>query len=168
MPFDLPALREMFAFQRWATGKILDCVAPLTDEEFRQPIGGSFGSLSGTLVHAYGADWVWLERLRGRSPRSLPEGDDALDFPALREKWSAIESERDAYVASLSPERLKESLAYVNFAGESCEYRVDEVLFHIANHLTYHRGQITNFLRHLGAEPVATDLVVYYMENPPA
>ena len=157
MSFDLRALREVFEFQRWATGKILDCVAPLTDEEFRRSIGGSFGSLSGTLVHAYGADWVWLERLHGRSPRSLPKGDEALDFPALRKKWAAVESERDAYLASLSPERLEESLAYVNFAGESCRYRLSEVLFHIANHLTYHRGQVASQLRQLGKPAVATD-----------
>ena len=157
MPFDLVALRELFEYQRWATGKILDCVEPLTDEEFRRPLGGSFGSLSGTIVHAYGADWVWLERLRGRSPRSLPQGDDALDFPALRKKWAAVEGERDAYLAQLSPQRLDEWMSYVNFAGESCKYRLSEVLFHIANHLTYHRGQAISQLRQLGKPAVATD-----------
>ena len=157
MPFDLPALRELFDYNRWATAKILDCVAPLTDEEFRRAIGGSFGSLSGTLVHAYGADWVWLERLRGRSPRALPQGEDAIGFEALRKKWAAVEGERDSYLAQLSPERLDEWISYVNFAGESCKYRLSEVLFHVANHLTYHRGQVVSQLRQLGKPAVATD-----------
>ena len=157
MPFDLPTLRELFAFQRWATAKILDCVAPLTDEEFRRPIGGSFGSLSGTLLHAYGADWVWLERLHGRSPRSLPQGEERASFEELRTRWSAVGDERDAFFAKLSPARLEEWISYVNFAGESCRYRLDEVLFHIANHLTYHRGQIAAQLRQLGKPSVATD-----------
>jgi uncharacterized damage-inducible protein DinB len=157
MPFDLPTLRELFTFQRWATAKILDGVAPLTDEEFRRPIGGSFGSLSGTLVHAYGADWVWLERLHGRSPRSLPRGEDRASFEEIRTRWAAVEDERDAFLAELSPARLEEWISYVNFAGESCRYRLGEVLFHIANHLTYHRGQIANQLRQLGKPAVATD-----------
>ena len=157
MPFDLPALRELFDYNRWATAKILDCVAPLTSEELQRPIGGSFGSLSGTLVHAYGADWVWLERLRGRSPRSLPQAEDLSSFEAIRIRWAAVEKERDEHLAKLSPEHLEEWVSYVNFAGESCRYRLDEVLFHIANHLTYHRGQIAMQLRQLGKPAVATD-----------
>jgi uncharacterized damage-inducible protein DinB len=157
MPFDLPSLRELFEYNRWATAKTLECVAPLSNEEFQRPIGGSFGSLGGTLVHAYGADWVWLERLHGRSPRSLPQGEDLSTFEAIRERWAAVEDARDAFLAKLSPARLGEWIHYVNFAGESCRYRLDEVLFHIANHLTYHRGQVVSQLRQLGKPAVATD-----------
>jgi uncharacterized damage-inducible protein DinB len=157
MPFDLATLRELFAFQSWATAKVLDCVAPLTDEEFRRPIGGSFGSLNGTLVHAYGADWVWLERLHGRSPRSLPADQDLSSFEAIRKRWAAVENERDAYLSELSPDRLEEWISYVNFAGESCRYRLGEILFHIGNHLTYHRGQVVSQLRQLGKPAAATD-----------
>lgn len=157
MSFDLPVLRELFTFQRWATGKMLDCVAPLTAEEYQRPIGGSFGSVSGTLIHCYGADWVWLERFHGRSPRELPKGEDLSSFETLRPRWAAVENERQAYLAALAPERLEETLAYVNFAGESCRYRLGEALFHVANHLTYHRGQVATLLRQLGKTQVATD-----------
>ncbi len=157
MPFDLHTLRELFDYNRWATAKMLDAVAPLTEEEFRRPIGGSFGSVSGTLVHAYGADWVWLERLHGRSPRALPEGEDLLGFEEIRKRWAAVEDERDAFLAAVTPERLDEWISYVNFAGESCRYRLSEVLFHVANHLTYHRGQVATLLRQLGKPAVATD-----------
>jgi uncharacterized damage-inducible protein DinB len=157
MPFDLPALRELFEYNRWATAKILECVAPLTSEELQRPTGGSFGSLGGTLVHACGADWVWLERLHGRSPRSLPQEEDLSSFEAIRTRWAVVEKQRDEYLAKLSPERLQEWLSYVNFAGESCKYRLSEVLFHIANHLTYHRGQVVSQLRQLGKPAAATD-----------
>ena len=87
MPFDLETLRELFAYNRWATAKILDCVAPLSEEEFARPIGGSFGSIHGTLAHVYGAEWVWLERFRGRSPRSLPEREEGSTLQDFQEKW---------------------------------------------------------------------------------
>jgi uncharacterized damage-inducible protein DinB len=157
MSFDLPVLREMFAYHRWASAKILECVAPVTEEEFVREIGGSFGSLRGTLLHVYGADWVWLERFHGRSPRALPQGEDLSSFEAIRDRWAQVEDERDAFLAKLTPERLEEWLSYVNFAGESCRYRLDEALFHVANHLTYHRGQIASQLRQLGRKAVATD-----------
>lgn len=157
MPFDLETLRELFAYNRWGTAKILDCVAPLTEEEFGRQIGGSFGSVRGTLQHAFGADWVWLERFRGRSPRALPQGEDLSSFEAIRRRWAEVENERDALMAELSPARLEEWLSYVNFAGEKCSYRLGEALFHVANHLTYHRGQIASHLRQLGKSAVATD-----------
>jgi uncharacterized damage-inducible protein DinB len=157
MPFDVATLRELLAYNRWATAKMLACIAPLTEEEFARPIGGSFGSVSGTLLHAYGADWVWLERLHGRSPRALPEGEDLSSFEAIRARWAQVEDARDAFLAKLSPEKLEGWISYVNFAGESCRYRLGEVLFHIANHLTYHRGQIVTLLRQLGKSGIATD-----------
>ena len=157
MPFDLETLRELFAYNRWATAKILDCVAPLTEEEFGRQIGGSFGSVRGTLQHACGADWVWLERFRGRSPRALPPGDDLSRFETIRTRWADVEDERDAFLAKLAPDKLEDWLAFVNFAGEECSYRLGEALFHVANHLTYHRGQVASQLRQLGKSAVATD-----------
>ena len=157
MIFDLSVVREMFAYHRWATATILDCVAPVTEEEFEREIGGSFGSLRGTLLHAYGADWVWLERFHGRSPRALPEGENLSRIDAIRQRWSEVEAERDVFLAKLTPARLNEEIQYVNFAGESCRYRLGEALFHVANHLTYHRGQIAMQLRQLGRKAVATD-----------
>ena len=157
MPFDLPTLRELFAFQRWATGKMLDGVTTLTTEEYQRPIGGSFGSVSATLVHCYGADWVWLERFHGRSPRALPKGEDLASFATVRTKWAAVEKEREAFLTGLTPARLEDSLDYVNFAGESCRYRLGDALFHVTNHLTYHRGQVATLLRQLGKSQAATD-----------
>src|SRR5262245_39342374 len=157
MPFDLTTLRELFAFQRWATAKMLDCVAPLTEEEYRREIGGSFASVSGTLVHCYGADWVWLERFHGRSPRALPKEGDLSHFKAVRPQWETVQDERDAFLAGLTPERLEDPLSYVNFAGESCRYPLGDALFHVTNHLTYHRGQVATLLRQLGKSQVATD-----------
>jgi hypothetical protein len=75
MSQDLSTLRNFFAFGRWANRTILESVAALTPEEYARLIGGSFGSVQGTLVHLYGADWVWLERFHGRSPRAMPAGN---------------------------------------------------------------------------------------------
>ena len=58
MSQDLATLRNFFAFGRWANRTILESVAALTPEEFARSIGGSFGSVQGTLVHLSGADWV--------------------------------------------------------------------------------------------------------------
>ncbi len=69
-------LVELYAFNRWANAKTVESVEVLTGEEYAKAIGGSFGSVRGTLIHLYGADWVWLERFHGRSPRAMPESEE--------------------------------------------------------------------------------------------
>jgi uncharacterized damage-inducible protein DinB len=95
--------------------------------------------VQGTLAHLYGADWVWLERFHGRSPRAMPAGSESLALEALARKWREVEAGQDAYIATLTPERLAEPLSYVSFSGDSFTRRLGDALLHLANHGTYHR-----------------------------
>ena len=157
MSQDLSTLRNFFAFGRWANRTILESVAALTPEEYARPIGGSFGSVRGTLVHLYGADWVWLERFLGRSPRAMPEGDNLAELEELARKWREVEAGQDAFIARLTQERLEEPLSYVAFSGDGFTRRLGDALLHLANHGTYHRGQVATLLRQLGHKPASTD-----------
>ena len=150
-------LSRLYAYGRWANARTLDSVAPLTPEEYGRALGGSFGSVQGTLVHLYSADWVWLERWHGRSPRSLGEAQQAPTLETLREKWREVEEGHAAFVRGLTEERLTQELTYVNFAGETWTYPLGEALLHVANHGTYHRGQVATLLRQLGKTPISTD-----------
>ena len=161
MTQDLSTIRNFFAFGRWANRTTLESVAALTPEEYARPIGGSFGSVQGTLVHLYGADWVWLERFHGRSPRALPAGDDLASLETLARKWREVEAGQDAYIAALTQERLAEPLSYVAFSGDSFTRRLGDALLHLANHGTYHRGQVATLLRQLGHKATSTDFLRY-------
>jgi uncharacterized damage-inducible protein DinB len=154
-------LSKLFAYGRWATDRTLESVQALDAEELARPIGGSFGSVQSTLAHLYGADWVWLERWNGRSPAALPAAQEAPDLATLRAKWVPVLDAHRAFVSSLAPARLDEPLTYVNFAGKTWTYPLGEVLVHVANHGTYHRGQIATLLRQLGKAPVSTDYLRY-------
>ena len=157
MSLDLETLRTFFAFGRWANRMILESVAALTAEEYARPIGGSFGSVQGTLVHLYGADWVWLERFHGRSPRAMPADDDLATLEPLAQKWREVQAGQDVYIATLTPERLAEPLSYVSFSGDSFTRRLGDALLHLANHGTYHRGQVATLMRQLGQKATSTD-----------
>jgi uncharacterized damage-inducible protein DinB len=157
MSQDLSTLRNFFAFERWANRTILESVAVLTPEEYARPIGGSFGSVQGTLFHIFGADWVWLERFHGRSPRAMPEGEDLTALEALARKWREVEAGQDAFLAALTQERMEEPLSYVAFSGDSFTRRLGDALLHLANHGTYHRGQVATLLRQLGRTAASTD-----------
>ena len=142
---------KLFAYTWWANAKLLETVALLTPEEFARPVGGSFGSVQGTLAHVYGADWVWLERWHGGSPRALPAAEAVPDVQSAEEEaGSRSRLRRRVFSRRLTPERLQETLTYVNFAGETCSYPMHAALLHLTNHATYHRGQVVTLLRQLG------------------
>ncbi len=158
MPGDIA---KLFAYGRWANEQTLASVSPLGADEFVQAVGGSFGSVQGTLVHLYGADWVWLERWHGRSPRALPTTQEASAFPALAQTWRQVQEKQQEFVETLTAERMTQPLAYVNFKGDTFTYPLGEILVHVANHGTYHRGQVATLLRQLGKTPASTDYLRY-------
>jgi uncharacterized damage-inducible protein DinB len=45
--------------------------------------------------------------------------------------------------------------------GDTYTNSVQEILFHIINHSTYHRGQIMAQLRESGLEAISTDYIFY-------
>jgi uncharacterized damage-inducible protein DinB len=168
MIYPLETLRELYAFNRWANAKTLESVEPLTAEEYERPVGGSFGSVRGTLVHLYGADWVWLERFHGRSPGAMPESDALATLEDLAAAWQDVQDAREAYFATLTPERLAGPLSYAGFDGKPFTRVLGAALFHVANHGTYHRGQVATLLRQLGKTPVSTDFTRWLNEQAPA
>lgn len=159
------ALR-LFAYTRWANGRMLDTVQTLSDEQFRRDLKSSFPSVRDTIVHTMGADWIWLERWQGRSPRSWPEADDMRAVAQMRERWNRLEDYRTAYLAALDDAALRRPIAYHNIKGQPFSEPLEYQVQHAANHGTFHRGQVITMLRQLGATPVATDLIVFEREHP--
>ncbi|MGD2069435.1 MAG: DinB family protein [Gemmatimonadota bacterium] len=154
--------RELYDYHRWANRRVLDAVGALDAVDFEREVGGSFGSIRATLVHTLGADWVWLARWRGTSPTALPGSWDLSTFDALRARWAGVEEEQRAFVEGLGEADAGRKLTYRNLAGEPFENTLAEMLRHVVNHATYHRGQVVTLLRQLGAEAVSTDLILYY------
>ena len=158
----LEVLRELYNYSFWARDQQLAVCAGLSEEQLARPLGSSFGSLRDTLAHLLGADWVWLQRFNGRSPRSLPWANEVQALETIRGRWQNIEEEMRDYLATLKPEALATALTYQNFKGETWTYPLWQCLVHLVNHGTYHRGQVTMALRQLGATPPGIDFLVYY------
>lgn len=158
---DLSYFRGLFDFHYWARDRVLTAVEGLSAEQYAQPVGGSFGSVRDTLNHTYGAEVLWLRRWHGESPVGFPPALPP-SAGALAEAWRAQEQQMRAYLDSLTEDDLQRVIAYRNLAGVPGESRLWEMLAHVVNHATYHRGQVTTLLRMLGAPPPAgTDLIAY-------
>ncbi len=160
----LETLRELFEYNYWARDRQLQACAALTLEQFLRPMGSSFSSLRDTLAHLVGAEWIWHERWRGRSP-TLRDAEEfaAETFPTLgtvRDRWRTVERAVREYLGGLTQEALDRPFSYVNVKGERWTYPLGKTLLHLVNHQTYHRGQVTTLLRQLGAEAAQIDYLV--------
>ncbi len=158
----LDDIKTLFDFDQWATNRILEIVATLPDDQYSKNLGSSHGGIRGTLVHYYGAEWIWLERWKGASPSSLIKEDDIPTFPLLKEKWNALRQELNHFVQSLTEEKLQSPISYKDLKGNQHTQQLWHQMQHLVNHSTYHRGQVVTMLRQLGVKPVATDLINYY------
>jgi uncharacterized damage-inducible protein DinB len=160
--FTLEYARMLYDFNAWANRRLLDACAALTPEQFTRPMGSSFSSVRDTLAHILGAEWLWLERWHGRSHRSIPAAAEYADLAAIRRRWEEVERDLLAFVGELSATGLARRVAYHNTAGQPYESEQWELLAHLANHSTYHRGQVITLLRQLGAAAPSTDLIAFY------
>jgi uncharacterized damage-inducible protein DinB len=158
-------MRDLFAFNAWANKRILDVAEALSAEQFTKPLGSSFSSVRDTLVHVWAVEWVWLERLHGRSPSGFPDAKDFADLATLRPRWAEVERNWLEYVSRLDQAELEEEVDYKTLSfGPSRDPRW-QIMQHVVNHGSYHRGQVTTLLRQLGAKGVGTDLITFYRER---
>ena len=153
--------RELFAYDEWANALALGAAARLSGEEFTRDLGNSFPSVRDTLVHLLFAEWVWLRRWQGESPRAVLDPAEFPDVESVRARLAQVARERAVLIAGLGDADLERTVAYVNAKGERWSYPLGRMMQHVANHSTYHRGQIVTMLRQLGAPAPSTDLLYY-------
>jgi uncharacterized damage-inducible protein DinB len=158
-------MRTLYDYNAWANHRSLDAASALTTEQFVRPMSSSFSSVRDTLAHIYGGEWVWLERFQGRSPSSLPDTTQFQDIASLRERWNELEARLLGFVRGLTQADLDRVFEYKTLKYGIYRNPLWESMQHLANHGTYHRGQVTTLLRQLGAQPIATDLMHFYRER---
>ena len=152
----------LYAYDRWANGRVLAIASSLTDEQRSRRSATSYASVTGTLVHILWSEWVWLGRWP--TPRNTEDPRSASGFDPLRRLWSALESEQRAFLTGISDADLLQPISYLSSTGVTLTYTLQHMLQHVVNHSTYHRGQLTTMFRELGASPRPLDFLDYFDE----
>ncbi|WP_189091253.1 DinB family protein [Deinococcus ruber] len=152
-------LLAVLDYHAWATERLLTALAPLSPAELTRDLHSSHGGVGGTLAHLYGSDQIWTARLRGEPALTFTELPPLPPLPQLKPQWVALQTAQKAVVAALEPELR---LSYVNVKGEAQRSSVSEIVRHIVNHATHHRGQLVTMLRQLGHAAPNTDLIAFY------
>jgi uncharacterized damage-inducible protein DinB len=160
-------IRDLFVFNQWANARTLGATAPLTEEEFGRDLKSSYPSVRETLLHIMASEWVWLMRWQGTSPTAQPAGWADYGHADIEQEWRSLQSAQLAFTDRISEGDVERAIQYTNLRGETFAQPLWQLMRHMVNHSTYHRGQITTMLRQLGHPAVATDLVLYYRQQQP-
>ena len=107
------------------------------------------------LSHCINAHQIWNSRISSTNP--LP----VFKEHSLEKCWALNLSNHNDTLSILSEKDLNSPVAYTNTKGHTYTNSVQDILFHIANHYTHHRGQLISDLRQHGIEPPITDYIFY-------
>jgi uncharacterized damage-inducible protein DinB len=159
----LQDLQTMLDYHYWARDRLLDALEALTPEQYNRDLGSSFRSIRETVTHIYAAEWAWHSRWQGESPTTLLPSDRFPDLAALRQRWREHETQMRAFVNSLDESGTSRMIEYKLLSGQPGASPIWQMLQHVVNHASYHRGQITTMLRQIGVPPAKPmDMIAYY------
>ena len=165
-------IQLLYEYDRWANHRALRAASTLSAEQFTRDLGGAFHSLRDTLVHIVAGEWAWLEYWNEPLPNDAFHAD--LDkriatlfnpnaFPnvsAVQSKWAEVEKAQIEFVNRTTNESLERMIPF-----RTSRASLGHLMQHLANHSTYHRGQVALMMRQLNAEPLATNFHEFLLEG---
>ncbi len=153
-------LQTMLDYHYWARDRALTALEALTQEQYERDLGNSFKSIRETMTHVYAAEWAWYSRWHGESPTALLPADRFPDLAALRQAWTELEQKMRTFVGGLDEAGVNRVIEYKLLSGQAGASPLWQMVQHVVNHASYHRGQITTLLTQAGEDVGATDIIV--------
>jgi len=155
-------LLEYAAYNVWANQRMIDCISNLTDDQINREINSSYKSIYATLLHLWDAESIWWQRIKLQEQVDVPGSHfngSVLELGANLMKQSKQWKE---WVDIATEAALEHEFIYRNSKKEQFKQPVSEVLIHLFNHQTYHRGQLITMFRQVGVEEVpGTDFISF-------
>ncbi|MBA4196256.1 MAG: hypothetical protein C0459_01755 [Chitinophaga sp.] len=147
-------------YNHWANKTLLNTVLALKEDEQHKPITSSFAGLYETWLHVLKAETIWWQRLNNLEKNELTSGTYKPTMHELADLLNKQDVLWSEYLIEMDEADFKKLFAYKNLKGEPFEQPLFEVLHHLFNHATYHRGQVVTMLRQSNVEKIpATDFV---------
>jgi uncharacterized damage-inducible protein DinB len=153
-------------YSAWATRQLLDACSALTLEQLDRGLGASHSSILRTFSHLYDGERVWLDRLAEDGDWRLPEGPTPeYTFEFLVQAWPELWQGYRQWIDSAADGELTHE--FTTFLPSDTHLRGPrwQIVMHVVNHSTLHRGQIVTMLRTLRIQPPNTDLMTYYVTS---
>ena len=155
-------LRHHIEYTAWASRRLLDAAAGLTAEQLTRDFATADKSVVGTLAHIFAADRIWIGRIQGKPPARFLDRTAEVNLEFLASAWPNVLDEWSAWAAGQTAESLAGTLTYSDLKGNQYHQSLWQLVLHVVNHGTHHRGQVAGFLRAMGVVPPPLDLIAYF------
>jgi uncharacterized damage-inducible protein DinB len=159
-------VRTHLRYTAWASRSVVEAASQLSDDELNRDFQTADKSVLGTLVHTFAADRVWLARIKGQVPARFLEVEADMKLSVIQNDWPALHEDWIAWSSTLGDSDLEQSLAYRDLKGNPCETPLWQIVLHVVNHGTHHRGMVSAMLRMMGRTPPAIDEIFYFRKMP--
>ncbi len=155
-------------YHAWANIRLFNRLKELPNYEtiINEQIQSVFPSIKDTFAHMYITDQVWLHILHGKSMNEVIQDREILrtqiENKSLYELEKMFENMVNQYKDFLNTIQDVNAVFVIEnpYAGK-LETSILELVQHVVNHGTYHRGNITAMIRQLGHSSTMTDFVLY-------
>ena len=164
----LEQIRALYAYNEWANDHLVEVSARVPAEELAASRGASFESILTSLAHIAAAQINWLERwTTGRNTMQTTELQKMPDLGTVRASFLASHAGLREFLAGLGEARLAAPLAFRDSSGTEFNRPLWQLMVHVANHGTYHRGEIALMLSGIGHSPGDLDFIYWTYEHLP-
>ena len=145
-------LKQYAAYNIWASRRIFDIILALPDEKQMMEVPSSFNSLYKTVLHMLDAENIWWQRMKLSERIVVPSENFTGTMKELSDTLLQQSKQWEEWIISASDLSIDHVFQYYNKKKEYFKMPVYQMLHHVFNHDTYHRGQLINMLRQLGVE----------------
>jgi uncharacterized damage-inducible protein DinB len=156
-------LTDLTRYNHWANEEITGFILKAGDARADLYQASSFPSIRKTLYHLWDAQVIWLGRLRGQSLNAWPSQSfkGSLNDAAGEIAFNSLEIVR--FMGDFNENATEREITYHSIDGKAWHNSVSEIIMHLVNHSTYHRGQLITMLRNSGFEDVgSTDMIRWF------
>lgn len=155
-------LKQYATYNVWATQKLTDVIVSLPEEKQMAEVASSFTSLYKTVLHMLDAESIWWQRLKLSERVIVPSENFKGNMQDLSNALAVQSKQWEEWISSASELSLAHVFQYYNNKREHFKMPVYQMVHHVFNHGTYHRGQIVTMLRQLGIEKIPqTDFALW-------
>jgi uncharacterized damage-inducible protein DinB len=153
---------QQAAYNAWANNLLLAAVLNLPEEQQVAEAQSSFPSLYKTFLHMLDASSIWWQRLKLQEKIEQPSETFSGGMAALSSSLQQQDKQWQDWVSGANDHALQHEFIYYNSRKERFKQPVYQMLLHLFNHNTYHRGQVVTMMRQLGIEKIPqTDFIVW-------
>jgi uncharacterized damage-inducible protein DinB len=155
-------IRLLTRYSAWANSLLYLAIGELPEDELTKPRQIVFGNLIRTLNHVYTIDLVFQAHLEGREHGFKTRTPDVrVSFSELRMAQATLDGWYIRYAEEMSDRLGEEMVDFTFIGGGDGSMSRGDILLHVVNHTTYHRGHIAAMMYQIPAQPPTTDLPVF-------